>query len=299
MSQGRSAPGLVEQLQADAMDDSVPISNLLRKAKTAAVKLKQNDIADWIEHEMSGYHARADLPEYRKLHASLTFRNPLRGWCPVIGGEHEVQFGNSIAEIFALLEGGGSVVMGPVPVKVSKRVSQDAGFNVEVKRQISKAALAAILEAVRNVIHDWALNLERAGISGEGISFSQNEAERAQSVVVNIHSIGNATGIGAFGDNANIISNQSIDVKGLARQSIALANSLDNALPTSGLAEPVQAEVKKLLSEMRKAAKPTKPDESRLRKALTSLQTIMENTAGNLIASGVAAMVARILSGGH
>jgi AbiTii len=84
---------LVEQLQADAIDRSVPINDLLRKAKAAAVKLKRADLTQWIEHELSGYPKTTDIPKYRISYPELRFLNPVRGWCPIVGSSQEFRCG--------------------------------------------------------------------------------------------------------------------------------------------------------------------------------------------------------------
>jgi len=293
-----SGPGLVEQLQSDAMNDSVPITVLLRKAKAAAVKLRQTELADWIEHEISGYPPEADVPEYRVLYSRLKFFNPVRGWCPVVGGDSRLKFGGSMGEIAALMAGGDCAeFMSNVPIEVVRDICDNIGFNVDVKRWIGRSSVAAIVEAVRNTIHDWALKLEQAGIRGEGISFSPREAEQARSVVVNIGSIGNATGIGAFGDNATITANQTIDVKQFAREVREFVDEVGKRLETSGLPSAIQSEAAALLSELKIDANAIAPNQNRLRQSLNSLKHIMEGTAGNLIAAGVVALIVKLLSG--
>jgi hypothetical protein len=49
------AQSLIEQLQFGAVDGSAPITDLLRKAKLAAVKLGADEFAAWIDLEMNGY----------------------------------------------------------------------------------------------------------------------------------------------------------------------------------------------------------------------------------------------------
>src|SRR3954471_21626278 len=98
-----SGPGLVLQLQSDAMDSSVPITDLLRKAKAVAVKLKQNELLQWLEYEITGYTKGAEIPTYRKQYSRLQFLNPVRGWCPVVGGDHMGEFGGPVGEVQALL----------------------------------------------------------------------------------------------------------------------------------------------------------------------------------------------------
>ena len=57
----------VEELQAEALNSSVPVDDLLRKAKIVAEKLDIRDFADWIERELTGYGEQDEYPVYRKV----------------------------------------------------------------------------------------------------------------------------------------------------------------------------------------------------------------------------------------
>jgi hypothetical protein len=74
---------LVEKLQSDAMDQSVTVSNLLRRVKFTAAKLGLGRIEDWVEQELNGYEKR--VPDYRMVHGRPLGRNPVRGWMPLSG----------------------------------------------------------------------------------------------------------------------------------------------------------------------------------------------------------------------
>jgi len=65
---------LVEQLQAEALDRSVPTEDLLRKAKVVAAKLDLPDFLAWIEKELGGYDAGDAVPSYRVVSGEV------RGW---------------------------------------------------------------------------------------------------------------------------------------------------------------------------------------------------------------------------
>ena len=58
---------LVAQLQREAVDSSVPISDILRKAKILASLLNNEELRRWIDAELKGYNNTDDLPDYRKL----------------------------------------------------------------------------------------------------------------------------------------------------------------------------------------------------------------------------------------
>jgi hypothetical protein len=163
--------GLVDQLLEESLKRSVPITDLLRKAKTAAVKLNRADFAAWTDQEMSGYGAAGEIPAYRRLHCELKFMTPMRGWCPIFGSHENIDTRQPISGIVSLLEGKETFFISSVSPEMVKHYSAQLGVLVDVKRHISRAALASVIEAVRDAVHNWALELWQAGIQGEGMSF--------------------------------------------------------------------------------------------------------------------------------
>lgn len=78
---------LIEQLQLGAVDGTAPITDLLRRAKLAAVKLKTQDFATWVDLEITGYTDQPAVPDYRLVRGILKFLNPYHGWQPILGLE--------------------------------------------------------------------------------------------------------------------------------------------------------------------------------------------------------------------
>ena len=74
--------GIVLQLQAEAIDDSVDIETLLRKAYLVARKLKLKEFENWISNEQNGY--KGEIPEYRVISGLIRAWNPYHGWMPVV-----------------------------------------------------------------------------------------------------------------------------------------------------------------------------------------------------------------------
>jgi hypothetical protein len=286
---------LIEQLQSEALDSSASISDLLRKAKTVAVKLGRSDLGAWVEREMSGYSDQDDVPDYRYVPSDIKFRNPYRGWCPVIGSDHVIPVRQSCAEIASLLEGDSNFFTTPVPTKIARRVIDGIGFTVEVSRHIYRNALIGILDNVRNAVLDWALKLEQAGVKGDGLSFSSAEADKAKSVTINIGSIGNAVGIGAFGDNAAIQATQTLSVHELSKAVSELVTGIERELPKSGLPSKLKNDAQEILENLRSGASQPQPDAGALRRGLQSLMRIMEGAGGNIIAAGIIASAAKLL----
>jgi hypothetical protein len=206
-----------------------------------------------------------------------------------------MQFGGPVGEIDTLLKSDSDYVACPAPLPAIQAISRQIGMTVNVRIVMSKSGVGAILEAARNVIHDWALRLEAAGILGEGLTFSAKEAARAGSVTVNIGSIGNASGIGSFGDGAQISSTQTIEIKEFAGRVRDLVAGAEKALPGSGLPQDVITRAKKQLIELKQEATAQKPDVGKLQAALESLRAILEGAAGNVVAAGVLALIAKAL----
>jgi hypothetical protein len=59
---------LLQEIQHDATNSNVSVSNLLRKCKILAYKLGNEDFKAWVEHELNGYPKdKKLLPNYRIL----------------------------------------------------------------------------------------------------------------------------------------------------------------------------------------------------------------------------------------
>lgn len=56
---------LLNEIQRDALDSSVDTTSLLRKCMVLAARLENKNFRKWVNHELYGYHARDDLPDYR------------------------------------------------------------------------------------------------------------------------------------------------------------------------------------------------------------------------------------------
>ena len=107
---------LVIELQKDAMESVVSITDLLRKAIVVARKLKVHEFQEWITLELYGYKKGNSVPEYRSVNGDVCAQNPYHGWQPVIIGD---------AETAKMLTS--SPVMQPIS-ELEKLVSSSKGF---------------------------------------------------------------------------------------------------------------------------------------------------------------------------
>ncbi|MBN6518402.1 hypothetical protein JZM36_16180 [Acinetobacter pittii] len=59
---------LLREIQKDAVNSNVSVSDLLRKCKILAYRLGNEDFKSWVDFELNGYKSHDLLPEYRKLY---------------------------------------------------------------------------------------------------------------------------------------------------------------------------------------------------------------------------------------
>ena len=212
-------PSLVIELQQGAMDPNAKVSDLLRKALVVATKLGLEEFKIWIELELKGYGSQ-EVPEYRKIHGEVKAENPYHGWIPVVFKDAKVNeklsqraTNQSIGEIEDLLGRDSSAKATyqiAIPPEIARKFGEEHGLPIALVADRSQ--LTKVVEAVRNTILEWSLKLEKAGILGEGMTFSREETKKAAITTFNIQ---NVTGIVGsvtdgniqFGDYNSIHSN--------------------------------------------------------------------------------------------
>jgi len=70
---------LVEQLQRDALDSTVSLPDVLRRALVVATKLNLGNFREWVECELNGYAKGDRLPEYRLIRCQIRSTDPFDG----------------------------------------------------------------------------------------------------------------------------------------------------------------------------------------------------------------------------
>lgn len=193
---------LVEQLQADAINSGVRVSTLLRKVKLAAVKLRLPKVEEWVEKELNGY--TGEVPEYRETSGHPKAFNPFHGWidmkasADIMDMISTVSILQSVPSLESLVESAKTNLFympyTPKQTDILLRL-----FNADLARlakEVNRSQITSVLDSVRNLVLDWALELERQGIMGSGISFDDREKNLAQDRQVNFHigSIGSING---------------------------------------------------------------------------------------------------------
>lgn len=296
---------LILEIQAEAIDASASVTALLRKAKVAATKLDLAQDLQWIQNELSGYPDTTSLPEYRKLFGALKGKNPFNGWLPVQfpEGHSEVEetvrtvwVTTPIPELESLIkrqaeQKSGELVYQLAPAQ-TRMIQGWIGHAIEIANFVGASKVQGIMESVRNLVLNWSLELEKAGIRGEGLTFTPQDKALAapasqQFFIQNVGTLGNISGQAVV---TNIqTAGDSIDPDLLARTISeirshlkAAPESLQNTLPT-------------LLDDVERESKSAKPDQSKVRRLLQSAKVAAEGAAGSLIASGIAVLLSKLL----
>lgn len=268
----------------------------------ASSKLGIGSAASWVEHETNGYEgiAAKDLPPYRVVRGQPKFFNPYNGWCPVITDDEEMGGILSTAYLFqpaTVLERlvkddkQGNLQL-PHALTLNRLITSQLGFEASSAIMLGRATVWGVVEKVRNLILDWSLELERAGVLGEGMSFTLNEKTKAVPVTnnyfaQNIGVVGNVEG-GSTVQN-NQVAGASLNLEAV-RNLLQQMQQLAPMLP-QGVRAAVEADAGELQAE---AAKP-QPNQGHMRKLLGSIRSACEGASGNLVATGVVEAIKALL----
>ena len=240
---------LVIRFQEDLTIGSKRIAEQLRTAKLISVKLGLPVVQDWIEHELNGYpFDPPKLPKYRIISGGqLQFYNPAHGWLPAMAQAlSAVPVHQPIPELEAF-DKGDRLYFSPkrrFPLKDAFGDSQlISSFPQRIEFSIS--AVVGIIEAVRNRLLDWSIELEQRGISGENMSFKDEEKAIAKSQTFNIENIENMTGI--IGD----VSHSTVELYDYS--------SIHKVLKDAGVPNAERDHLEQIMDDLKTASPEEKP----------------------------------------
>jgi hypothetical protein len=281
---------MIDQIQRGALDDSLPVCALLRRVKLAAAKLGLGAVEDWVQQELNGYTSK--VPDYRLLQGTPMCRNPYAGWQPIGGAVESLRKranGQPIAVIEDLIAGAksGGTFHTPYPDSVCRdldKMNDVVGDGWIWALQVSRGSIAGILDCVRTLVLDWAINLERAGVRGVEFDFDAMEKQKAREVgmTINIGSIGAFTGNLGTGNVSGDIGATDVSVTQL-HDVLAQIKQHTNELAAAGADRAVlEGRIADLQAEIAKVS----PDYSLVRGLVTDIRNVLVGAAGNLVASG-------------
>lgn len=287
--------GLVLELQKDALDKKVDVSDLLRKAMVVSKKLGVSEIQSWIEQELSGYSSdESSIPGYREVTGSVRVYNPYHGWQPLhfenaaLGeGLSKRKISQAIGELVVFAtDKNSSDLQVPFNQHTKNYLMKQMGVPLEPTLIVSDASIFGILDAVRTEVLNWALELESKGIIGDGMSFSTEEKKVASQVTYQItNNIGSMQNSQLQQDSAGAYQTQNIshaetDISSFIRD---LKASMQNLELNSEKLLELEADVNSVENQL------TSPNPKRviIIESLKSVKNILEGATGSILATGL------------
>jgi hypothetical protein len=188
----------IHNLQVAIVDGQQSITQLLRHTKLIAAKLNLSDIEEWVDLELSGYtpnDTNTAIPDYRRIGAqSLAIHNPYRGWQYAGDVNRRVEVWQPITEIEELSRQEECFYTPNEKYTITDTLGTTSKSQWPQRLIISPSEFKGVLEAVRNELLQWAINLEKRGIKGENMDFNEQEKQQASSIVYNIGTVHGAVG---------------------------------------------------------------------------------------------------------
>ena len=290
---------IVIDLQNEITSSDCDVVKILRRAHVIAVKLGLKEFDQWISNELNGYPNQDACPDYRKVRGVLKAFNPYHGWIPTLIPDAELEKAiceklvpNSISEIITLCKTAENGLISEFTGKQLNLFNRmfDSPLPMRYALHISGASVMDIVEKVKNAILEWTLKLEDEGILGEGMRFSDEEKQTAQTLPQTVNNYYGATNvINAPSESMQIVSgNESVTF------SYDKANTAVSEIESAISQEQMKTEDKdtalEMLSEIKdKISQEKKP--SVIRALLVGLKDFLINAGGSLAAGLIQAKI--------
>ena len=265
----------------------------------------------WLKFELEGYKKREDVPDYRILHGICRAFSQYHGWQDIRFKNSKVAEAYSARPIFdaaAVIEEhvvrcnatSSSPVM-QYPTEIQNDILRQAGFGwSDPGIHFSTAQFAGILDTVRNNVLDWSLKLEKAGVLGEGLTFTSDEQSRAKDAakaptysannLTVIHSMTQSQVQQASPGAVQSFTVQSVNVKDLL-EFVKGVRAIEAQLP-----EQDRKQAKADLATLDAQAEAPTPSPSIVMEAVSSLRKILESAAGSLTAATLPGLLQKAAS---
>ena len=150
---------------------------------------------------------------------------------------------------------------------------------------LGASKLRSLLDAVRNQVLMWALDLADAGIQGEGMSFTLREQQQAQQLAqVNIHIGGNVTGFQFMQNSPGGQQQQTVTSEQKEAALGALLTWLALVIAQGQLQREACAELQAELDTLKAQAASPNPKWPVIGAVAGSVRTILERAGGGGVA---------------
>ena len=285
---------VVIDLQRDALDRKVSITDLLRKSLVVARKLKIAEFEIWVSSELNGYSKNDEIPEYRWGTGFVKAWNPYHGWQPVMFEDNKMAAAvsrranaQSIAEIENLLEkdDGKSTYQMPFSASVESQLRKAISFDTQITLFVPSTNIVKIIDAVRNIVLNWAMKLEEDGILGEGLTFTKEEKEVATRTEYNITNFYGTVENSQFQqqtkDSIQIKSDVPLDFNSI----VQIINEIRQNAKQLNLKPEDEQELESDIVTIEAQSKSSKPKSDIIKGCLKSIRSILEGAGGGVAAA--------------
>ncbi len=284
---------IVVELQQDALNRDTPITDLLRKAYVVARKLKIHEFEQWLTGELEGYSKTSDIPDYRIVTGEVKAWNQYHGWQPIFFEEAHIaeaaskrSNGQRIAEIENLLNSlgeKGSSLQIPFAPEQQNVICKAIGYQTQVTLMTSETGLVRIIDAVRNIVLNWALKLEEDGVLGEDMTFSDYEKNKVEQHSYNVNNFYSDV-TGSQIQQNTIDSKQNQDMKNISTENITkFISTLKENINGLELEDEVKKELEAEISTVEIQAASPKPKEGIIKSSLGTIKRILEAASGSAV----------------
>jgi hypothetical protein len=304
---------LILQIQEACLDSKSSVTDALRKAKIACVKLGLTDFGNWVDKELNGYMNESvpSLPKYRKLYGRPEAYNRYQGWQPIQfqSGQEQTQLsfapiGMAISAIEDSLPrdrtNGKGTFSFPYPPELQVKMRKSMNWADDLRIRLEVSQILTLINSVRNILLDWTIDLEKQGVLGKNLTFSSDDREKSAAVTANTVNNIYIGQVGSFVQNAQDSAVQgSVETTTMLSQSTReLVQQIEALLPASNLPAPIQSAAQNALSELKEAASMPIPESGRLQKGLEALTRVLAPAGETLLKIAVDTAVKRLLGQG-
>lgn len=214
---------LLREIQKDAVNSNVSVSDLLRKCKILAYRLGNEEFKSWVEFELNGYESDDLVPEYRVLYVGSkgnfvgsfgkSFNN---ADIPTHGLPEKLQkictkasFTNPIAalESYAVNDKNGQLTQSwnlAILAKYGSNMYSDLNC-IQAWKVIPIAAVIGIIDTVKTKILNFVLEIEIINPEAGEAELNSNPIPQDQvSQIFNINISGNVGNLASGNSHSNI-----------------------------------------------------------------------------------------------
>ena len=289
---------LVEELQRDALNHEIAVSLLLQKCLVVSTKLKLEEFAEWVRLELDGY-GKNKVPNYRELRGTpQVFNHVRREFQPLHFEEIEytkkfstMHFNVPVGEIEHSLSDiqntGSSSIRVSYSPEVERQMMKRIEFNLQPCLYLNSSQYKGLLDAIRKIVLEWSLKLENEGVTGEGMSFSKKEKERAKDITYNISNSfqGDIQDSQIQIDSSNSIQTRSVEFD--LEKVIELVKVIHDTIEAFGIDQNSKLDLISEAEKLEAQVNSSRPDHSIIAESLKTVRNVLEAAGGNLVAAGL------------